>query len=482
MSDNGDQLDRDSRTSRDPDNDPPYSRVFIVCGKGTTEEELDAEFKPYGLLQYCKVIKDKTTGESKNIAYAKYDKASSAALAIEALNGKKITEDQPALKVLIADAKGTRSNPRTQSREPEDTPPRSRLFVICSKDYSEEDISSRFKPYGEIEYCKVIKDKQSNESKGYAYVKFSKSSSAALAMEEVNKLAQENGLKLKALVADPKSKSKPEPPLPPVAAYPPIPVMYDQPMSFPYPPELASLPGYSIPGYIPQSRQRLFVVCHKSVTQEQLSRLFSRFPGMEYCDLKKNKQTGESKGFAYINYSTPQAALMAKDQMDGYEFPSGNALKVMFAEPLGVKPAPSSSEPPAISSMRDSFAQMMSPYPPLAYPPPHAPAAAPPMSPSDSSSKAVQSNDRNYPEGSRLFIILSKPLPDYLLQDLFSRYGALEYVRLQKDKNYGYAKYTTAAAAQYAMSFLHNTEIQGQKITVTLAHPPNSDSRKRPRI
>lgn len=482
MSDNGDhQLDRDSRGPRDPDNDPPYSRVFIVCGKGTTEEELEAEFKPFGTLQYCKLIKDKTTGESKNIAYAKYDKASSAALAIEALNGKRITEDQPALKVLIADAKGTRSNPRSQSREPEDMPPRSRLFVICSKDYLEEDITQRFKPFGEIEYCKIIKDKQSSESKGYAYVKFTKSSSAAMAMEEVNRLAQETGLKLKALIADPKAKSKPEPPLPPVP-YPSIPVMYDQPMSFPYPPELA---GYSLPGYMPQSRQRLFIVCHKSVTQEQLSRLFSRFPGMEYCDLKKNKQTGESKGFAYINYSTPQAALMAKDQMDGYEFPPGNALKVMFAEPLGVKPSGSASEPPAISSMRDSFAHMMSPYPPLAYPP-HAPHAAhappaPPMSPSDSSSKG-QSNDRNYPEGSRLFIILSKPLPDYLLQDQFSRFGALEYVRLQKDKNYGYAKYTTAAAANYAMSFLNNTEIQGQKITVTLAHPPNSDSRKRPRI
>lgn len=480
MSDNGDQLDRDNR-QRDPDNDPPHSRVFIVCGKGTTEEELEAEFKSYGQLQYCKIIKDKNTGESKGIAYAKYDKASSAALAIESLNGKKISEDQPAFKVMIADAKGTRTNPRSQSREPEDLPPRSRLFVICAKDYSEDDVSARFKPYGEIEYCKVIKDKQSNESKGFAYVKFAKSSSAALAMEEVNRIAQENGLKIKALIADPKSKNKGDGPLP-VPAYPSLPVMYEQPMFPSYPPELSSMPGgFPVPGYLPTSRQRLFVVHHKSVTQEQLSRLFSRFPGMEYCDLKKNKQTGESKGFAYINYSTPQAALMAKDHMDGYEYPVGNALKVMFAEPLGVKGSGSSSESPSISSMRDSFAHLgMSPYSSMAYA--HTPPPPPPMSPSDSSSKALQSNDRNYPEGSRLFVILSKPLPDYILQDLFSRYGALEYVRLQKDKNYGYAKYTTQAAAQYAMTYLNNQEIHGQKITITPALPPNSDSRKRPRI
>jgi hypothetical protein len=49
--------------------------------------------------KYCKIIKDKNTGESKGFAYAKYDKASSAALAIESLNGKKISEDQPAFKV-----------------------------------------------------------------------------------------------------------------------------------------------------------------------------------------------------------------------------------------------------------------------------------------------------------------------------------------------------------------------------------------------
>jgi RNA recognition motif-containing protein len=321
----------------------------------------------------------------------------------------------------------------------------------------------------------VIKDKQTSESKGFAYVKFTKASSAALAMEEVNRLAQENGLKIKALIADPKSKNKGDGPIP--VAYPTVPVMYEPPMFPSYHHELSPMPGF-MAGYLPTSRQRLFVVHHKSVTQEQLSRLFSRFQGMEYCDLKKNKQTGEAKGIAFINYSTPQAALMAKDQMDGYEFPPGSALKVMFAEPLGVKSSSSApSETPAVSAMRESFGHMGMSYPStFAYPhnpPPH------PMSPSDAASK---SSDRNFPEGSRLFIVLSKPVPDYLLQDVFSRYGALEYVRLQKDKNYGYAKYTTPTSAQYAMNSLNNSEIHGQKVTITLALPPNSDSRKRPRI
>jgi len=254
------------------------------------------------------------------------------------------------------------------------------------------------------------------------------------------------------------------------------------PMAFPYPTELSAIPAYALPPYA-LPRQRLFVVCYKNVTQEQLSRLFSRFPGMEYCDLKKNKQTGESKGFAYINYSTPQAALMAKEQMDGFEYPAGYFLKVMFAEPLGVKNSSAASEPPSISAIRDSFAQMMSYPPTIAYQPSSsAPPAPPPnQSSSPSGSDSSKPNDRNYPEGSRLFIVLTKPLPEYVLQDVFSRFGSLEYVKLQKDKNYGYAKYTTAAAAQYALQYLNNTEIHGQKLKIQVAHPP-SDSRKRQRI
>jgi len=264
--------------------------------------------------------------------------------------------------------------------------------------------------------------------------------------------------------------------------YPPMPM----PVSYPYGADLGAIPGYSMPPYaVP--RQRLFIVCHKSVTQDQLARLFSRYPGMEYCDLKRNKQTDESKGFAYINYSTPQAAMMAKEQMDGFDFPhnSGSVLKVMFAEPLGVKGAPQSSEHPSISSassplqIRESLNQMMTYPTSMGYPPgppTHIPAS---MSPTGDS----KSTDRNYPEGSRLFIVLSKALPDYILQDVFSRFGALEYVRLQKDKNYGYAKYTTSSTAQYAMQYLNNTDIHGQRIRIQLANPPSSDSsRKRQRI
>eukprot|EP00955_Chlamydomonas_euryale_P010798 116701-Chlamydomonas_euryale.AAC.1 len=103
----------------------------------------------------------------------------------------------------------------------------------------------------------------------------------------------------------------------------------------------------SPPGVPPgaASRQRLFVVVHKGASADAVSRLFRRLPGMEYCDLKLDRATCKSKGFAYVNYSTPDAACAAIEQLNGLEFPphSGHRMKVMYAEPLGSQQSGSSA-------------------------------------------------------------------------------------------------------------------------------------------
>lgn len=61
--------------------------------------------------------------------------------------------------------------------------------------------------------------------------------------------------------------------------------------------------------------------------------MFRAFPGMEYCDLKKDRATGRSKGYAYVNYFTQEGAAAAQAQLNGIEFPpvSGYRLKVGVA-------------------------------------------------------------------------------------------------------------------------------------------------------
>lgn len=182
----------------DPDCDPPFSRLFVVHGRNATQTEIVQLFEQCGTLEYCRMLIDRATKEPKGASYLKYirytgmmlcvhfDRTSSAALAVERFHGHILRQGEPPLKVMIAEAKGAQPSREPASREPEDTPPRSRLFVTCSKEYTEETLTQIFSKYPDFEYCKLVRDKHSNESKCCAFVKFSKASSAALAMEDFN--------------------------------------------------------------------------------------------------------------------------------------------------------------------------------------------------------------------------------------------------------------------------------------------------------
>eukprot|EP00775_Hariotina_reticulata_P001542 gene1542-1881_t len=130
--------------------DPPGSRLFIVCGRSVEEDTLKAAFQPYGNVQNIKLIKE------KGVCYVKFDKASSAALAIEALNGAVLNNGRgPKLKVLLAEA----PTPRGAQGPPK------------------EELSR----YPDLEYCKT----DLIASKGVVFVKYSKASSALMALEEI---------------------------------------------------------------------------------------------------------------------------------------------------------------------------------------------------------------------------------------------------------------------------------------------------------
>lgn len=49
-----------------------------------------------------------------------------------------------------------------------------RLFVVCKKTSTVEDIEDHFKEFGEIDNVKLVKNRDTNENKGFAYVKYYK--------------------------------------------------------------------------------------------------------------------------------------------------------------------------------------------------------------------------------------------------------------------------------------------------------------------
>lgn len=76
--------------------------------------------------------------------------------------------------------------PSKQVPENLDDPPNSRLFVVTSRSITEDELRESFYVFGDIQGVWVVKDKQTKESKGIAYIKFAKSSQACLAMEEMH--------------------------------------------------------------------------------------------------------------------------------------------------------------------------------------------------------------------------------------------------------------------------------------------------------
>lgn len=65
-------------------------------------------------------------------------------------------------------------------------------------------------------------------------------------------------------------------------------------------------------------------------------------------------------------------------------------------------------------------------------------------------------------EERRLYTSLERPMPDYALEHVFSRYGAIEFVRLQSDPRHGVVQFAAAEAAAAALAGLTGTDICGQ--------------------
>jgi len=302
----------------DPENFPPNSRLFILCDKNAQEEDIVEHFSVYGNIEYCKLIKDKATNQSKGFCYVKFEKASSAAMAIEKSEGSRIGNFEFPIKVQIAAAKGKKkATPVLFSTEPEDTPPRSRLFVVCPKELTENEIHAAFSEFEDYDYSKVILDKQTGVSKGFAYVKFKKASSAAIALEIINEKGVISGKQVKVLVADPKSKAKVIEP----------PQNHPEALSFFSASTSPPSPYYNyIPVPYPYLRTPVNVECDPSLSHVDIVQLFSFFEGYENCcDFHViNTTSGESKGVAKVIFSDPQHAVFAVEHVNNLEIPGGS--------------------------------------------------------------------------------------------------------------------------------------------------------------
>ncbi|XP_075161760.1 RNA-binding protein 45-like [Haematobia irritans] len=197
----------------------------------------------------------------------------------------------------------------------EDDPPMSRLFVFCDKSHTENDIRHSFSPFGRIEDIKIIKEKDTGENKGFAYVKFGKTSDAAKAQEELHGciIGNSSDRPLRVFVAASRSQ------------------------------------GANKSQKIEQEQcVRLFIQC-PNATEQELREEFKRWGPVENVVLIRHKDTGNPKGFGYIRYTKFHHAALAFENCP-------TKYKAKFAEP---KSAKRPSEDPHVSDAKHETSQLL---------------------------------------------------------------------------------------------------------------------------
>ena len=521
--------------------DPPNSRLFIVCGKSITEEEFKEAFEVFGIIEEIWVLKDKVTNEPKGVTYIKFSKTSEAALAMEEMNGKCIGSHPRPLKVLIAHSRDQGSR-----REMNEEERLVRLFVVVPKSLGESELRDHFNQFGDVDYVSIVRDRTSKESKGFAYIKYHRMSHAAKAFEDCDR-------SFKPVFADPKPQKS----------------GYQEsnggerlngPGSTTSASTTASVSaGYDMLSYMdtshsnPEGNCRLTVIASSLINQDQLWRLFDLVPGLDYCELKRsdNRQRDRqnNKAFGSVVFNNPQSATYAKEKLHGFEYPPGHRLIVKFEEVGGpggytvappgpymtpprpgqtychppppgppngyhsVHPGPRMAPPPQqqhqqhqprmsnppviptdLQSLADTIAQATSLIQAAGFAPPghNQPALAIPGETYDPSYCSVKLPSpqplapMDSVVGERLFIVCTpSPPPLYALKDVFGRFGGLIDIYLLNGKTCGYAKYAAQESAEAAVTALHGQEVCGARLKVMPADPQdkNSDTtRKRPKM
>ena len=470
---------------------PPFSRLFVVCSKNHEEDDIRRAFEEYGTLQDVWLVNDRTTQERKGICYIKFDKASSAHKALEKLHGEAIGCDTKPLKVLLADSKGQN---RSVAGE---TKPLSRLFILISRSATEEEVKAEFSQFGNIDHVQILTDRATGDSKGCAYVKFVKPSAAFAALEEC-------AAKYKAVIAEPRVPKESRNSIGGIGRG------FDardnlsnrnqdqsrrsrsHSQSYPSEQQPQSMETITFTDLTDQdAMQRLYIVCHTSLYEEQLYSLFDIIPGLDTFELKYFRGSTESRGFAYASYMTVELACFAKRKLDGLEYPPGHKLIVKYAEDkpnarnnqMGAgMDGDNSWNAASVSGMRQQVltrghsinldnSQNISmdngngdcPYTSVSLP------KQAPMAASDT------------PVCAKLFIVGTPSLPDIqALNNVFCRFASLIDIQLIAGTSYGYIHYGMKESAEAAAMVMNNCKICGN--TVKLSSQDDGSENKRSRV
>lgn len=156
--------------------DESFPRILYVgnLDPSVTEELLVTLFGKLGSCKGCKIIRE---AGSDLYAFVEFAQHSDAQLALMAMNKRIVLGRE--MKVNWA------TSPGSQSKV--DTSKHFHVFIgDLSQDVESHQLREAFTPFGAISDCKVIRDPQTHQSKGYAFVCFIRQEDAEMAIASMN--------------------------------------------------------------------------------------------------------------------------------------------------------------------------------------------------------------------------------------------------------------------------------------------------------
>ncbi|VDP79114.1 unnamed protein product [Echinostoma caproni] len=151
-----------------------HDRNLIInyIPRNVSDLDLSSLFSTVGTIKTCRIIRDRNSGSSFGFGFCEYEDAESAHRAIARFNGYRIADK--VLKVSLAKLQGR----LCQS---------SNLYV---KNFpltvTEEQLSTEFERFGKVIQCRILRDRDSDASKGSAYVLFENRSDAEAAKKSLD--------------------------------------------------------------------------------------------------------------------------------------------------------------------------------------------------------------------------------------------------------------------------------------------------------
>ncbi|KAK9825572.1 hypothetical protein WJX74_007012 [Apatococcus lobatus] len=298
-----------------------------------------------------------------------------------------------------------------------------RLFVVVHKSVSEPTMRQLFRVFPGMEYCDLKHDHATGLSKGFGYVKFSHSASAMAALEQLNGLE-----------------------FPPASSH-YLKVMWAEPMTPRLPAKYSNL------------------LASESGPPTMADSNFS-----EGSILQHTAETGDES--VALGQHDLAAAVGLQPQMHLRGLATG-----MLPHDDSTSLSETLDHNVEVAAVQNSLANMSMPQPRQDSPAPESRLRSP------GSEVSWDGQSRMSLENGRLYTHLTRPLPDYCLEHIFSKYGKVEYVRLMADKRFGIVKFVTPEPALQAMECLNGSEICGEVLSVLLQNPmQNLRNSKRARM